>query len=107
MNGDQPLTENGEAQAECFGEYWAPILEGPARAGKLHVFCSPMVRNMQTVAPLMRKLGEKGIELTAEVRPDNCEVPGTAMSQPQMIGRLGRFFHQQNSPNFPRLLGEK
>ena len=75
-NGDQPLTENGEQQAECWGEFWAPILEGKARAGALHVFCSPMQRNLQTVAPFMRRLHEKGIQLTVEVRPDNCEVPG-------------------------------
>lgn len=75
-NGDQPLTENGEEQAECWGAFWAPILEGKARAGALHVFCSPMERNLQTVAPFMRRLHEKGIELTAEVRPDNCEIPG-------------------------------
>ena len=77
VNGDAPLTENGEAQAEAFGEYWAPLLLPKAQQGALHVFCSPMQRNLQTVAPLMRRLHAAGLsDLTAEVRPDNCEVPG-------------------------------
>ena len=78
VNGDAPLTENGEAQAEAFGEYWAPLLLPKAQQGALHVFCSPMQRNLQTVAPLMRRLHAAGglSDLTAEVRPDNCEVPG-------------------------------
>lgn len=84
-NGDAPLTENGELQAECFGAYWDPILEGMARSGKLHVFCSPMQRNLQTVAPLMRRLHAKGIALNAEVRPDNCEVPGNVHTVDQAV----------------------
>ena len=76
VNGDAPLTENGEAQAEAFGKYWAPLLLPKAQQGALHVFNSPMQRNLQTVAPLMRRLHAAGVNLTSEVRPDNCEVPG-------------------------------
>ena len=44
--GDTFLTENGEEQVECFGRYWAPILERVAAKGKLRIFCSPMRRNL-------------------------------------------------------------
>jgi broad specificity phosphatase PhoE len=36
-NGDTLLTENGHAQVEAFGKYWAPLLRGAAKAGKLQV----------------------------------------------------------------------
>lgn len=78
-NGDSPLTENGHQQAECFGEYWSEILEQAAsgRRGKLHVYCSPMIRTMQTIDPLLRKLRAKvAPDLIAIVHRDLHEVPG-------------------------------
>ena len=83
-NGDTQLTDNGLEQAECVGRYWGPVLRKPAAEGKLHVFVSPMLRNMQTVDPLMRILNETGdgpaahAQVTAEIRPDMIEVPGLA-----------------------------
>ena len=74
--GDTFLTENGHMQVEAFAEYWAPILQKSAAAGKLHVFCSPMRRNLQTAAPLLRALAASGSPVTATVRYENFEVPG-------------------------------
>jgi hypothetical protein len=79
-NGDTFLTDNGHAQAELLGRYYAPILSRKARGegrGKLHVFVSPMQRNLETVAPLMRMLrAEHGApDLQATVNKDQFEVP--------------------------------
>jgi broad specificity phosphatase PhoE len=63
-------------QVEAFGQYWAPILQKAAAAGKLHVYCSPMRRNLQTAAPLLRELAALGCPVTATVRRDNYEVLG-------------------------------
>ena len=75
-NGDTFLTENGHVQAELLGAYWAPILTGAAGHGKLRIFCSPMRRNLQTAAPLLRELHALGTPVTAVVRRDNYEVLG-------------------------------
>jgi broad specificity phosphatase PhoE len=75
-NGDTFLTENGHEQVEAFGSYWAPLLQHAAQRGKLRVFCSPMRRNLQTAAPLLRQLDALGCRVVADVRRDNFEVPG-------------------------------
>eukprot|EP01043_Picozoa_sp_COSAG02_P071064 COSAG02_NODE_12837_length_1485_cov_1.712121_2_plen_213_part_00 len=75
-NGDTFLTENGEEQVELLGLYWAPLLTRAAGQGKLRVFCSPMRRNLQTAAPLLRELNALGTPVTAVVRRDNYEVMG-------------------------------
>ena len=75
-NGDTYLTENGHAQVEAFGRYWAPILRDAASKGKLRVVCSPMRRNLQTAAPLLRELAHLGAPVTATVRWGNFECMG-------------------------------
>ena len=75
-NGDTFLTENGIEQVEAFGTYWAPILCQAAQRGNLRVVCSPMRRNLQTAAPLLRELDRLGCPVIADVRRDNFEVPG-------------------------------
>lgn len=75
-NGDTFLTENGRVQVELLGAYWAPILTRAAGRGKLRIFCSPMRRNLQTAAPLLRELDALGTPVTAVVRRDNYEVLG-------------------------------
>lgn len=100
--GDTYLTENGHMQVEAFGAYWAPILHMVASQGKLHVVCrcaarysqlppgrpppqltrptlpcaSPMRRNLQTAAPLLRELEQLGSPVTASVRWGNFECMG-------------------------------
>ena len=75
-NGDTYLTENGHAQVEALGSYWAPILRSAAAKGKLRVVCSPMRRNLQTAAPLLRELAALGAPVTASVRWGNFECMG-------------------------------
>ena len=49
--------------------------------GQLHVFVSPMQRNLETVDPLMRLLRSKDFgadSLTATVNPDQYEIPAVS-----------------------------
>mmetsp|Transcript_122447 Transcript_122447/g.381194 ORF Transcript_122447/g.381194 Transcript_122447/m.381194 type:complete len:326 (-) Transcript_122447:47-1024(-) len=68
---DSPLTRGGERMAERLGKYYAPLLRGLADRGKLHFFCSPMKRNLQTASPLVTALGVKAV-----VRRDLKETGG-------------------------------
>jgi broad specificity phosphatase PhoE len=75
-NGDTRLTENGQQQATCLGNYWAPLLERAAREQKLHIFVSPMQRTMQTIEPLVKTLRSKGLVVPATCQHDMYEIPG-------------------------------
>ena len=76
-DGDAPLSARGEEQAERLGEYYAPALAHAAREGHLHFFNSPFLRNLQTAAPLIRRLREEhGVVVTSQVWCNLGEVPG-------------------------------
>jgi hypothetical protein len=78
QSGDTNLSTHkggGREQAQLLADYWAPILQGKAEAGELHVHVSAMQRCMQTIDPLMKVLGP-ACGLTASIQPRICEVPG-------------------------------
>ena len=66
---DAPLSARGHEQAEQLAAYWAPVLAQKRAEGKLHFFCSPFHRNLETADPLMRALGMPpgSVELNVEI----------------------------------------
>lgn len=78
VNYETCLTPNGKEQARLLGEFYAPLLARAARgeSGQLHVFNSPMFRNLQTLDPLMQKFLSMGININSEVRCDLMEIGG-------------------------------
>ena len=78
LSGDTNLSVHkggGVEQAQRLADYWAPILQGKAETGSLHVFVSAMQRCQQTIDPMMKVLHES-CGLTASIQPRICEVPG-------------------------------
>eukprot|EP00037_Helgoeca_nana_P014103 m.130922 g.130922 ORF g.130922 m.130922 type:complete len:343 (-) comp22392_c0_seq2:178-1206(-) len=68
---DAPLTEVGFAQADALGQYWAPLLQPYDESGRLHLYVSPSIRTLQTLAPLASRL-----TTTPIVKPEITECPG-------------------------------
>jgi broad specificity phosphatase PhoE len=68
---DSPLTKKGEEMASQLAAFYAPLLKDLADRGKVHFFCSPMQRNMQTADELVNALG-----IRATVREDLKETGG-------------------------------
>lgn len=70
------LSEAGLEEAEQLGRHWVELLQGNAASGRVRVFVSPMRRCMQTIDPLMRKLGAIGATVPATVLTAIHEQPG-------------------------------
>ena len=76
-NIDPPLTDIGERQAEMVSEFLAAgrhLMPGERSADRPHfdyLYCSPMLRSLQTVEPIARAMG-----VTPEVWIDIHEVGG-------------------------------
>ena len=85
--GDGPLTPAGERQAQALGDYYAPMLAPFAASGRLHLFCSPILRTLQTIAPLARNLGAHKVT----VKPDVAELPAlaTRKERQEWYGKIG------------------
>lgn len=88
---DSPLTENGEDMARRVSRFYAPMLKELAAKGKLHAFCSPMCRNLQTADPLLTELG-----IQAEVRQDLKETGGLIAPE-EMSGVVAQITELANS----------
>eukprot|EP00038_Savillea_parva_P006264 m.162570 g.162570 ORF g.162570 m.162570 type:complete len:369 (+) comp12213_c0_seq1:110-1216(+) len=68
---DGPLTDMGCMQAAALGQFWAPLLKPYDDSGRLHIYVSPSVRTLQTVAPLAKRLKTSPI-----MKPEITEAPG-------------------------------
>jgi 2,3-bisphosphoglycerate-dependent phosphoglycerate mutase len=81
---DPALTEIGQRQAETLAEY---IEEHQQHFGFTHLYASPMLRALQTAAPIARRLN-----MPVHVWPDICEFGGVYLDSeghPQGIAQPG------------------
>ena len=87
---DPPLTDIGERQAEMVAKFLAAgrHLESAERTADRpyfdHLYCSPMLRSLQTVKPIAREMG-----ITPEVWIDIHEVGGIYLDHGEGQGVLG------------------
>ena len=92
-SGDPRLTERevgGEAQAQLFAEYWAPILKEKALDGEVSVYVSPMRRCLQTADPFMKRLRLKDGVVHSQIFevPGLCERSDQAFMQREVFSAL-------------------
>lgn len=87
---DPPLTEIGERQADIVADFLAAgrhLMPGERSMGRPHfdyLYCSPMLRSLQTVEPIGREMG-----VTPEVWIDIHEVGGIFLDHGEDGGIVG------------------
>jgi broad specificity phosphatase PhoE len=87
---DSPLTTKGEEMAAQLAQFYTPLLKDLADRGKVHFFCSPMLRNMQTADKLV-----KGLGIRATVREDLKETGGLITNAEMIeIRKMGKLSEQ-------------